>query len=114
VYPCADWGIDDKERGANRYGSKVFPHLISLLNDPLENAAEMRLACRMAFLREICERVPPADYRAWHRWRVFLPVRCIGGNLAWGAVWRRHDGTAWEFDRRDYAEDENEWIGREW
>jgi hypothetical protein len=46
----------------------------------------------------------------WHLWTVFIPRRTITGRLAYGKVWRRHDGRRWiykrfvEFDYSEQAE----------
>ena len=31
----------------------------------------------------------------WHVLTVVVPRRTITGRLAWGRVWRRHDGRRW-------------------
>jgi len=36
---------------------------------------------------------------AWHSWSVIVPRRTITGRLAWGRVWRRHDGRRWIYKK---------------
>ena len=36
---------------------------------------------------------------AWHVWTVIVPRSTIAGRLAWGRVWRRHDGRRWIYKK---------------
>ena len=38
---------------------------------------------------------------AWHVRTVMVPRRTITGRLAWGRVWRRHDGRRWIYRKMD-------------
>jgi hypothetical protein len=33
----------------------------------------------------------------WHLWTVFVPRRTITGRLAYGKVWRWHNGRRWSY-----------------
>src|ERR1700682_5054123 len=35
----------------------------------------------------------------WHLWTVIIPLPSITGKLVRGAVWRRHDGRRWIYER---------------
>jgi hypothetical protein len=37
----------------------------------------------------------PAWARVWHVWTLILPRRSVEGGIAWGRVWRRHNGRKW-------------------
>ena len=41
----------------------------------------------------------PAWADAWHLWTVIVPRRTITGRLAFGKVWRRHDGHRWLYKK---------------
>lgn len=56
----------------------------------------------------------PADVRLWHKWWAVLPVRLADGRRSsfTGQLWRRWNGSAWEY--RQDAESEAEYLGRGW
>jgi hypothetical protein len=48
----------------------------------------------------------PAWARVWHVWTLILPRRTIDGGIAWGRVWRRHDGRRWRYKSLVATDDE--------
>jgi hypothetical protein len=67
----------------------------------------------MTAVRQTAQSIPTKDCRtsmwagAWHLWTVFVPRRTITGRLAYGKVWRRHNGRRWtykQFVEFDYPE----------
>jgi hypothetical protein len=41
----------------------------------------------------------PEWAQVWHLWTVIAPRRTITGRLAFGKVWRRHDGRHWIYKK---------------
>ena len=37
----------------------------------------------------------PAWAHVWHVWTLILPRLSVDGGIAWGRVWRRHNGRRW-------------------
>jgi hypothetical protein len=54
----------------------------------------------------------PKNETVWHRWSVFVPVRCADGSFTIGDVWRRRRGVGWAYER--YEETPDDWDAKIW
>jgi hypothetical protein len=43
------------------------------------------------------ERLKPAGAEFWHVWTVIFPRRSTTGRFVRGRVWRRQDGSRWQY-----------------
>lgn len=49
----------------------------------------------------------PVDPSAWHKWRVFWPMRdCETGRFLTSYVWRRRHNGRWEYKHRELSAEE--------
>jgi hypothetical protein len=73
---------------------------------------DRNFARAVLWIRSFYGREIPVDETLWHKWYVFLPVRCDDESWTVADVWRRRAGSRWEYKR--YQETCDDWNAKIW